>query len=265
MNRTIRVSAVRRNLRQALFAAMAVASVTAQTQDFAVASVKPSQIANSGREGSERENITVSPAGITMENISLRSCIRWAYGVRDYQISGPDWLASQRYEIVAKSDVTVSPDELRPMMQRLLASRFRLVVRRGSKALPVYAMSIARSGSKLQTANGGESGMRPEGGALVFRNYSMADLADRLATRPFALDRVVLDKTGLDGVFDFTLRFADTEVGLKHAMEALEQGDDRNSFMLAVLEKQLGLSFKALKAPVRNLVIEHADKVPAQN
>jgi uncharacterized protein (TIGR03435 family) len=244
---------------------MAVAWASAQTQDFAVASVKPSQIGNSGREGSERENITISPTGVTMKNISLRSCIRWAYDIRDYQISGADWLASQRYDIAAKSESTVSPGELRKMMQRLLSGRFKLMVRRESKDLPVYAMVIAKKGSKLQAANGGESSMMPVGGALVFRNYSMPDLAERLATRPFTLDRVVFDKTGLEGVFDFSLRFADSEVGLKHTMETMDQGDDRNSFMLTALVEQLGLSFKALKAPVESLAIEHAERVPTQN
>lgn len=265
MNRIIRVSAVGRNLSKALLAAMAVAWAPAQTQDFAVASVKPSQIGNSGREGSEREKITISPAGVTMKNISLRSCIRWAYHIRDYQISGPDWLASRRYDIAAKSDSTVSPGELRPMIQRLLSGRFKLIVRREPKDLPVYAMVIAKNGSKLHAANGGESSMMPVAGALVFRNYSMPDLAERLATRPFTLDRVVLDKTGLEGVFDFSLRFADSEAGLKHTMETMDEGDDRNSFMLTALEEQLGLSFKALKAPVESLVIEHAERVPTQN
>jgi uncharacterized protein (TIGR03435 family) len=258
MKRTITVP-------KSLLVAVGIAWAAAQTRDFAVASVKPSQIANYGREGSESENITVSSTGITMKNTSLRSCIRWAYDVRDYQISGPDWLASQRYDIAAKIDSPVSPGEWRPMMQRLLSGRFQMVVRRESKDLPVYAMVVAKNGSKLQTATGGESRMMPEGGALVFRNYSMADLAERLGTRPFALDRVVLDKTGLDGVFDFSLRFADSEVGLKHAMETMDQAEDRNSFMLAAIEKQLGLGFKALKAPVENLVIEHAEKVPTPN
>jgi uncharacterized protein (TIGR03435 family) len=200
-----------------------------------------------------------------MKNISLRSCIRWAYDIRDYQISGPDWLASERYDIAAKSDRTVSPHELRTMMQKLLSARFKMMVRRESKNLPVYAMAIAKKGSKLQPANGGESSMMPVGGALVFRNYSVPDLAERLATRPFKLDRLVLDKTGLDGAFDFSLRFADNDAGLKHTMETMDQGDDRNSFMLTALEEQLGLSLKALKAPVESLVVEHAEKVPTQN
>jgi uncharacterized protein (TIGR03435 family) len=265
MNRSMSVSGFRRIPSTALLVAMAVACAAAQTQDFAVASVKPSQIGNSGREGSERENITISPTGVIMKNISLRSCIRWAYDMRDYQISGPDWLASQRYDIAAKSEGTVSAGQLRPMMQRLLSDRFELKVRRESKDLPVYAMVIAKKGSKLQPADGGESSMAPVGGALVFRNYSMPELAERLATRPFTLDRVVLDQTGLGGVFNFSLRFADSEADLKHTMETMDQGDDRNSVWLMALEKQLGLSFKALKSPVESLVVEHAEKAPTQN
>ncbi len=261
----VRVSRFRGNLLKALLAAAAV-SRTLAAADFAVASVKPNLMGNAGGEGSEREKIAISPAGLTMRNVSLRSCIRWAYGVRDYQISGPGWMASQRYDIAANSASPASGEELRAMMQKLLAGRFKMALHRESKELPVYAMVVGKKGGKMQPAAGGGSSMRPVGGALVFNNYSMAELAERLATRPFNLDRLVLDRTGLDGAFDFTLKFAENENELKHTLEGMEQGSaDQGLSMFTILQEQLGLNFKARKAPVESLVIEHAEKVPAEN
>src|SRR5882757_4948174 len=88
--------------------------------EFEVASVKPNRMCNSGGEGSEREKITVSPNGVTMRNVSLRSCIRWSYGVRDYQISGPGWISSRHYDIAANASGPVSVPDLKVMMQKLL-------------------------------------------------------------------------------------------------------------------------------------------------
>jgi uncharacterized protein (TIGR03435 family) len=265
------VSASGGNLFKVLLAATAVAGSLGQSQtpaprEFAVASVKASQRGNAGGEGSEREKISISPGGLIMRNVSLRSCIRWAYGVRDYQISGPGWLASERYEIAAKSSAPASSDELRQMAQKLLADRFKLTLHRESRELPVYAMVAGKKGAKLRPAAGGETTMLPLGGALVFRNCSMAELADRLGARPFSLDRLVLDKTGLDGAFDFTLKFSDNAGDLKHTLEGMEQGGgDQGPSMFTILEGQLGLAFKTQRAPVASLVIDHAEKIPTEN
>jgi uncharacterized protein (TIGR03435 family) len=269
--RAIRASTFSRKLCKVLLAAAAVAGHIGQAQtpaprEFAVASVKQNKMGNAGGEGSEREKITISPAGLTMRNVSLRSCIRWAYGVQDYQISGPGWLASQRYDIAANAPGQVSGEEMRLMMQKLLADRFKLTLHRESKELPIYAMVAGKKRGGLQPTAGGESSMIPAGGALVFRNYSMTEFAERLATRPFKLDRVVLDKTGLDGTFDFSLKFADNEGNLKHTLEGMEQGGaDQFASMFTILREQLGLNFRAQKAPVESLVVEGAEKVPTEN
>lgn len=235
--------------------------------EFAVASVKPNPQGNAGAEGSEREKITLSPVGVSMRNITLRSCLIWAYDMRDSQISGPAWLASEHFDIVANASGPVSPDRLRPMMQKLLTDRFKLELHRESKDVPVYAMTLApKKTSKLQPATGEDSSMIPSGGAMIFRNYSMPDFADRLTSRPFKLDRLVIDKTGLTGIFDFKINFAENEAGMKHTLEGMEQGKaDQVTSMLTILQEQLGLTFKPQKSPVETLVIDRAEKVPTAN
>ena len=250
--------------------ATAVVVLTCSTRaesarEFSVASVKPDHLGNQGGEGSEQEKVTSSPTGVTLQNVTLGWCIRWAYGVRGDQISGPGWLASERYDIAAKASAPASSLELKSMMQRLLSDRFKLQLRRELKDLPVYVMLAANGATKLNAASGGESSMLPNGGALLFRNYSMAQFAERLGSRPVKLDRLVLDRTGLDGLFDFEIQFAANDAELKHTLEGIEQGGEQGPSLFTLLRQQLGLTFKAQKAPVETLVIEHAEKVPTDN
>ena len=252
----------------ATLAAMVIAGNArgASGAEFANASLRPNQKGNAGGEGSESEKISLSPTGINMQNVSLRSCLRWAFSVRDSQIAGPAWLATQRYDIVANTDAAASGDEMKEMTKKLLANRFQLRLHRENRQLPVYAMVAGKKTAKLQTAAGGAPIMMPIGGTLVFRNYSMPALAERLATRPFDLDRQVIDRTGLSGSFDFSLKLADNETDLKHTLEGMAQGSaDQGPSMITILQEQLGLSFKPQKAAVESLVIDSVEKVPSAN
>ena len=153
-------------------------------------------------------------------------------------------------------------DQLRLMLQTLLAERFKLTVHRENRELPVFALAVARNGHKLRASTtDGAASMKPSGGALVFRNYSMPDLADRLATRPFGFVRPVVDKTALEGRFDFELTFATNDAELKQVMERMEA--DQSSFAPAL--QDLGLKLDALKAPVELLIVDRAEKLPTEN
>ena len=229
---------------------------------FEVASVKPNLAARAGGEGSEREDIAISPGSLTMRNVSLRAGIQWAYRVRGYQVSGPGWLATEKYDIVAKTSSPASDDQLRLMLQTLLADRFKLTYHRESKELPVYLLVTGKLGAKLHgSANEGSSSMRPAGGGLEFRNFTMAELAERLSARPFSVDRPVLDETGLHGHFDFTMKLADTDAELKRTLEGMERGGSDFALFL----EPLGLKLQPQKGPVEILVIDRAEKAPIGN
>lgn len=231
---------------------------------FEVASAKVSQLARTGAEGSTRESIDVSPGSLTMRNVSLRSCIRWAFGVKDFQIAAPAWIASERYDIVAKAPGPVPNDQLRLMLQSLLAGRFKLMLHRETKVLPVYALLVTRKGSKLQASKvEGPGSMRPNGGGLEFRNMSMSDFADRLQLRPFGIDRPVVDKTGLPGAFDFTMKLAASATELKSSLERGEREQDSSFFDTPL--QDLGLKLDPQKGEVEVLVIDRAQKIPVEN
>lgn len=231
---------------------------------FEVASVKASQLAKTGGEGSTRESVEISPGSLSMRNVTLGSCIRWAYGMKDFQIAAPGWFTSERYDVIAKASTPVSNDQLRLMLQALLADRFKLALHREMKELPVYALLVDSKGTQLQPAKTEvPSSMRPNGGALEFRNMSMPELAERLPARPFGIDRPVIDKTGLSGAFDFTMKLADNAAELKSSLERRESERDPSLFTVPL--QQLGLKLEPQKGPVDILVIEHAQKIPVEN
>lgn len=231
-------------------------------QEFEVASVKPDKPGNAGGETAPREKIIASPGSLSMQNVSLQASIKWAYGLRDFQIAGPGWLASEKYDIAAKASSPAAIPELRLMLRALLAERFKLRTRMETRDKPVYALIVAKHGPKLHAAaNDGDPAFGPAGGELVFRNFSMAELADRLSSRPFKLDLPVLDRTGLDGRFDFALKLASNPDELKHTLEGMNQGPS----ILVFFQDQLGLKLESRKGPVDMLIVESAEKVPAGN
>lgn len=234
--------------------------------EFAVASVRPNAIGNAGGKEGLEEKITVTPSGVILSNVTLRSTIRWAYELRDYQLFGPSWIAYQHYDISANASAQASPNELRLMMQHLLADRFHLAVRLEAKELPVYEMTIqSKKRDKVKSSSDTEPSMKFVGGSLEFHGFSMADLADRLATRPFKLDRPAVDQTGLEGRYDFTLAIADDVRGMKMAFEGMELNNPGSPSVLTLLRDQLGLDFKVRKAPIDSLTVVHVDKVPTGN
>ena len=260
----------RSNLHLPIFLFIAASSIAQPPPqaDFAVASVRPNLIAKSEPKEGDEEKITLSPGSLIMWNVTLRSCLRWAYDLRDYQIVGPSWLASEHYDISAKASGPVPTRDMRQMLQRLLVDRFHMIVRIEAKELPVYAMSLSTSTRKrdrLKPSTGDQPVMKPVDGALEFRAYLMADLAERLATRPFKLDRMVIDKTALDGRYDFKVEFASDGGGMKGALEAMELNTPGAPSMLPFLQDQLGLVFKAQKAPIDSLIIDHAERIPSGN
>jgi uncharacterized protein (TIGR03435 family) len=199
-----------------------------------------------------------------MRNVTLRSSIRWAYGVKDFEVAGPGWLETERYDIMAKASQPVPDSQLRLMLRALLAERFQLTLHRETRDVPVYALLVGRKGRKLEASKTeGPASVRPNGGALEFRNITMSDLADRLPARPFGIDRPVIDRTDLAGAFDFTMKLADNDAELKKNLERREADHDPSMFNAPL--QDLGLRLEPRKGPVEILVVDHARKVPVEN
>jgi uncharacterized protein (TIGR03435 family) len=211
---------------------------------FDVASVKPSAPGSSGG------GITPAPDGLTARNVTLLFCIRIAYDVQDYQISGPDWLTTEQYDIAAKTDTQVNQDQLRLMLRALLAERFKLALHREEKTRSAYELVVGANGPKLTEAKVDEKGgVTASIGHLAFTAAPMSALVRRLSQQ---LHEPVSDLTGLKGIYDFTLDW--------------EQNDTvPGPSLFTAVQEQLGLKLEAKKVSIEALIVDHADRAPAAN
>ena len=203
-----------------------------------------------GEKASGWERVALTPTSVAIENAGLSFCIQWAYKVKPYQVAGPDRLVSERYDIIAKSEKASNNEQMRAMMQVLLADRFGLRLHRDTRTVAIYNLIVA-SPAKLQRASPDQSaGMTVENGSFVFRRVTMAGFAERL-TDFSTIDRPVLDRTGLDGSFDITLTSAPS---------AMSSNPDA---IFAAVEGA-GFRLNRSKAPIEILVVDHAE-APSAN
>ncbi|MDR3699558.1 MAG: TIGR03435 family protein [Candidatus Sulfopaludibacter sp.] len=250
-------------MRIAVVFLLAGLTAAAQAPVFDVASVKVSGAAQANDKAALEERIAVEPNALTMISVRLLNCIAWAYGVDEYQVFGPRWLESERYDIVARAAVPVPGEELLQMLQALLQERFKLEVHREERDLPVYALVPGKSGAKLETAQGdGKPALSIDGGSLVFHNYSLADWAKWASVgRAFGLDRPVVDNSGLTGRYNFNMKLADSAMDLKMSLRKGQQDPAMYNDAL----RAVGLKLELRKGPRPVVVIDHAEKVPSGN
>jgi uncharacterized protein (TIGR03435 family) len=247
---------------------------------FEVATIKPSQ-SNGGLT-----NYGIAEGRFSAENATVAELIKLAYNVTsdDQLEKGPDWTNSDRFDIVAKTvdedgialqklAPTERFDQYRLMVQSLLADRFKLKVSRREKELPVYAMVAAGSGPKLTATAAGTQHMPwlwgGSKGELHAASVSMDFFAGWLSGRADVGGRVVVDKTGLSGMYDFTLKW--TPMGTAAGESAESNGsaagrpdlDATGPSLVTALEEQLGLKLEPQKAPVEVLVIDDVERPSA--
>lgn len=233
---------------------------------FEVTSVKPN-VSRGFPVGPEAR-----PGGAFVStNATLESIVRFAYDLPGYRVAGgPDWVRTDRFDIEARAGRDVSSGELRSMVQALLGDRFRLVVRREEREMPVYTLLLARNDTRpgpnlRQSAAGcalpggpGETMQErrsPNGGVASRRTCtSIAALASTLASE---LRAPVDDATALTGLWDYDLSF--TGERRRNVDPAVAAGDPNDAPALSTaLQEQLGLRLDAGRGHVDVLVIESA-------
>lgn len=228
---------------------------------FEVASVKPAP----SRAGAAGYLATdTDPATVRYSNVSLKLLIAIAYRFDSRLIQGgPAWLDDQPYDLVAKLPPGASKDRALPMLQTLLAERFKLALHRETKEQRVYFLQVGKNGPRLKAAQKPDdenSDVQQVRGdrlpASVFRDrivgraMSMQELAPALA-RPAGYQ--VVDRTGLAGAFDIDLKWTPED----------DPGDGPSLF--TAIQEQLGLRLEPGKAPVEVLVVDSAERVPTDN
>jgi uncharacterized protein (TIGR03435 family) len=240
------------------------ATLTAQqpAPAFEVASVK------TNRSGDAEGSIGPRPGGYAATNIPLRLLIIRAFELRAFQVvGGPGWIDGERFDVMARAPEGTPPGQIFPMLRTLLAERFKLVAHTEKREQPVYALMRARAdgrlgpnlkGSSVNCANRADrsdqcsmgGSFTGSGGNLKGAGQPLAVLATHLST---AVDRIVQDRTGLAGGFDFELAWSG---GLKPASGA--PGDPPSVF--TALQEQLGLRLEPSRGAVDVLVIDSAER-----
>jgi uncharacterized protein (TIGR03435 family) len=236
-----------------VFACAAFGQAAAVPPVFEVASLKPSH-------GDIRdENVETSRGTLTMRSVTVNSCIKWAYGVQDSQVSGPNLLTSERYDVAAKAASTIADDQLKLMLRALLAERFKLALHRQSKEMPGYALVVAKNGPKIHESQGeGKSNLQLGRGTVVAQWTTMAQFAD-LISGP--MQAPVLEMTGLKGKYDFSL---DLSVYVEDPNRQRGQQLDMVSILIKALQEQVGLNLESRRALFDVLIVDHIEK-PSEN
>lgn len=273
---------------------MALSWAHAQAPDprpqFEIASVKPAT-------GVGMRAIRRTPGRISADNMPLRRLISVAYQAQDFQIAGgPGWMNSDLWSIEATAKGGTKGDRFPLMLQTLLEDRFQLKVHRETREGPVYELTVAESGSKLQPTKAGscipielkkptatpEPGQPPvcgllnttasEAGGELFEGIGIpivdqpgAPFQSLTGQLTLELGGTVINKTGLTGLFDFRLEWIPDASGRTASAASndpatLTAADPGGPSLFMALQKQLGLKLKSAKGPVEVLIVDHAEK-----
>jgi uncharacterized protein (TIGR03435 family) len=246
-------------------------STPAGMPSYATVSIKPD------KSGLQWQTVTVGPGELTVKNETVPMMIRHAYQLELDQIDGgPDWLNTDRYDVQARVDKSAleilknlgrehADLEQRQMMQALLADRFKLVVHRDTRAVPVYDLVLAENGPKMQQSLPGDAEaqgrvIQVSNGHISGREVPIATLASLLSEQ---LGRGVIDKTGLANHYDVTLQWPMSAEG-QQATESSSAAESSREMILAAVADQLGLKLEPHEVPMEILVIDHVER-PSQN
>jgi len=221
----------------------------AQRQEFEVATIKP------GDPEIHGTSIFTPPGRLVMKNITLREAVRTAYHLNEPELfGGPKWIDSEHFDIDGKAASIVLWDQIMQMLQSLLADRFKLKVHRETRTLPVYALTIAKNGPKMPVATEGDPANGPT--SWGSRNLTAKGVPIDILARMLAdlLMRPVLDRTGLEGIYNIKLDFAPLEA---------TSDDAPAPALVTAIQEQLGLKLEATTGPVEVLVIDGAERPDA--
>lgn len=228
-----------------------VTTLTAQTS-FEVASIKPS-------DPDSQLKVDFAPGGrLIVTHATLRFLIKIAYDISDDQISGgPGWINSTRFDVQGKPpNATGSNAETHLRLQKLLADRFQLEMRKESKPMPIFALVIAKNGPKMKRdSSPGDAQLKTGNGrgVLTATRVDMAALAGFL--NEGQTGRPVTDMTGLTGKFDFRLEWTpDPSLGAPAAPV-----DPGGISIFTALQQQLGLRLDARSGASDYFVVTRAE------
>jgi uncharacterized protein (TIGR03435 family) len=195
-----------------------------------------------------------------LKNATLVDLIRTAWSVdADKVVGGPDWLDTDRFDVIVTAPEGSTPEILKIILRQILTERFRLVAHNDTRGFPTYAITVGSKPQLKPTGESGPAGCKIEPGepvAYVCRNVTVEAFANQLPkvreASGYLFDYPVVDKTGLKGAWDFTVKWSP-----RIAMRAYPAPAETTTIFDA-FEKQLGLKLEFTKIPTPVVVVESA-------
>ncbi|HEV2448207.1 MAG TPA: TIGR03435 family protein, partial [Candidatus Sulfopaludibacter sp.] len=256
----------------------AMAAAALATAAFAQSAGRPKfEVASVKASAEARLTVRVMPGGRLSATAPVKLLIMNAYGLQRSEIvGGPDWINTDRYEIDAKAGDDANRARLMLMLQSLLEERFGLRAHHETRESPVYALVVAKRGSKLTRNDGGCPGAQtspPRGGSEaaapacgqirispstsgVRMEGDQAPISELVRVLAVVLNQPVIDRTDLPGTFDIRLQFIDEVPGAPLS-------DPVGPTVFIALQEQLGLKLESATGPVDFLVIDHIERPSA--
>lgn len=227
-----------------------LAQEPANKAEFEVVSIKPADPAATGRMTQQTQG------GFRGRNLRLFELIMGAWNLnRNQVIGGPNWLETAGWDIEARFPTGAGLAQAPQMMQAMLADRFHLVTHHETRPLPIYELTVAKSGFKLKEGDG-QGGMSAGQRSIRYGSATMGELASQLSAY---LGRQVLDRTGMTGQYAISLSFAPVDPGTS----AGDTAADAVPSIFQALQDQAGLKLESTRGPVEVLVIDTAEKPTA--
>jgi len=265
--------------------------------EFEVASVRPYTIDNSGA-AAVTLGARIDGAQVRLVGLAMRDLLSSAYRVKLYQLAGPEWIQTERYDINAKLPAGVSPEKLPELLQTLLAERFGLKMHREKKEMPVYTLTVGKPPLRLKdhpvdpdapapkavevSGTGSAAGISVNLGNGASYTFAGGKLTATKVTAPTIAavlerftDRPVVDLTELKGTYDFEVQFSPEETQTLMIRAAVAAGVQLPPQALRLLDgggnpiesgaDQLGLKIDGRRMPVDVIVIDQVQKTPTDN
>jgi uncharacterized protein (TIGR03435 family) len=234
--------------------------------EFEVATVKPS------KPGARGKGFGVRGRHLSTLNTSLMDLLTFCYRVNSRQVIGlPGWADSQQFDIEAQPAGEGQPSDTqwRVMLQKLVASRFKMSFHPEQRELSVYALTVAKDGPKLTPSKDDSNNLPMLGfrgmGDLVAANADMGHVIEMLEGA--VLDRPVVNRTGLKGKYDLQLKWTPDPTqfaSLKENMQpAAPPSADAPPDLFTAMQQQLGLKLESTKASVNVMVVDHVEQPSA--
>jgi uncharacterized protein (TIGR03435 family) len=248
-----------------------------QLAEFEVASVRLHAFGVPGSYPPTGGIGTDDPERIVYNGFTLGALLLDAFDVKhSWRILGPDWLngGAQRYDVTARIPAGATKEEFRFMMRHLLVDRFQIAWHWETKEVPGYSLVVGKNGPKFTVSETAKRecsrlhvGKSPDvqvssstrGICLVMAQQPLSRLADFLYG---TLTRPVTDRTGLTGLYDFTLFYSVEGTIVDRTLRSDTEGAP---YVTTAVQEQLGLKLEPAKGPIDFLVVDRANKIPIEN